>query len=63
MSDWKRNQEAILNERKHGGYKKWAVAFSGLIQSPDDDEVAFTPFEAIAIAEKYQRDDLAKPST
>ncbi len=43
---------AILNERKHRDTEWYA---DGQFVYAQDKEVMFTPFEAIAIAEKYQR--------
>jgi hypothetical protein len=55
---------AILNARKHRGHSSWYV--SGSVSSDamvfgKDQYETFEPFEAIAIAEKYQS-ELTKPS-
>ncbi len=50
----------VLNERRHNGDAKWSEApqkGDPIVQSGDMPELFFTEFEAIAIAEKYERDD------
>jgi hypothetical protein len=42
----------ILNDRHHDGVSDWYWD-GGFVSSPDRDYHAFSPFEAIAVAEKY----------
>ncbi len=44
----------ILNERKHRDFDDWKV--SKLMVLGIFETIAYTPFDAVAIAEKYERD-------
>lgn len=52
----------ILNERKHRGHSEWerdqitGDPESLCVTGPDPHSDLLTPFEAVAIAEKYERD-------
>ena len=46
----------ILNREKHQGHSEWVAEGDYATDDPCDDPVAFNTFEAVAIAEKYERE-------
>jgi hypothetical protein len=52
----------VLNGRRHDGYDRWRANEDGFVEGHDPYHV-LSPFEAVAVAEKYQRAVGTKPGT